>query len=147
MLDFKIDTSQLEKYLDSVQKKLENSQSWFEDEALDIVKDHSEAIFASEGGGRWAPLSPAYRAWKELHYPGRPIGTLTGRARKEQTENPPHRSTQSSLTVWTDLDYFVRFNRGEGAQPARPKYDQQSRDELSEDLGPSYREWIMKEVL
>jgi phage gpG-like protein len=25
------------------------------------------------GGQRWAPLSPAYRAWKEIHYPGEPI--------------------------------------------------------------------------
>jgi phage gpG-like protein len=25
------------------------------------------------GGQKWAPLSPAYREWKEIHYPGEPI--------------------------------------------------------------------------
>ena len=29
--------------------------------------------------GRWAPLKPAYAAWKEKFYPGRPILTRTGR--------------------------------------------------------------------
>lgn len=37
--------------------------------------------FESEGGrgasGRWAALSPAYKKWKEIHYPGQPILRLT----------------------------------------------------------------------
>jgi hypothetical protein len=38
--------------------------------------------FSTEGvyglGRRWKHLSPAYAAWKERHYPGQPIGMLTG---------------------------------------------------------------------
>jgi len=43
--------------------------------------------FGSEGGlaGGWAALSLAYAAWKEEHYPGRPIGVLTGALRASMT--------------------------------------------------------------
>jgi len=44
--------------------------------------------FMTEGastGGHWAPLTPAYAAWKEAHYPGRPIGVLTGALRSSMT--------------------------------------------------------------
>ena len=37
--------------------------------------------FATEGarsGSPWAPLSPTYEAWKQKHFPGRPILQLTG---------------------------------------------------------------------
>jgi hypothetical protein len=36
--------------------------------------------FATEGGraGGWVQLSPGYAAWKDEHFPGRPIGVLTG---------------------------------------------------------------------
>lgn len=40
--------------------------------------------FASEGSmgsGRWTPLTDAYRAWKEAHFPGQKIGHLTGALR------------------------------------------------------------------
>lgn len=37
--------------------------------------------FESEGShgasGKWAPLSPAYKKWKEKHFPGQPILKLT----------------------------------------------------------------------
>jgi len=44
--------------------------------------------FGSEGsasGGKWADLTPAYAAWKQEHYPGRPIGVLTGALRASMT--------------------------------------------------------------
>lgn len=34
---------------------------------------------------RFKSLSPAYRAWKDKHYPGRPILTLTGDLRRSMT--------------------------------------------------------------
>ena len=45
-------------------------------------------VFGSEGaasGARWADLTPAYAAWKQEHYPGRPIGVLTGALRSSMT--------------------------------------------------------------
>jgi hypothetical protein len=44
--------------------------------------------FGSEGsasGGKWADLTTAYAAWKQEHYPGRPIGVLTGALRASMT--------------------------------------------------------------
>jgi hypothetical protein len=50
-------------------------------EFWDLLKPFvSNAIrerFESENQGKWAPLSPRYRAWKEKNYPGRPILQLT----------------------------------------------------------------------
>lgn len=40
-----------------------------------------EEQFGTEGarsGQPWAPLSPTYAAWKEKHFPGRPILRLSG---------------------------------------------------------------------
>lgn len=45
-------------------------------------------VFGSEGaasGPRWADLTPAYVKWKQEHYPGRPIGVLTGALRSSMT--------------------------------------------------------------
>ena len=46
----------------------------------ELFKKDMQEQFGSEGGnsGGWAPLTPAYEAWKADHYPGRPIGVLTG---------------------------------------------------------------------
>jgi phage gpG-like protein len=47
--------------------------------------------FRSEGAygsGGWAPLSPRYAAWKQQHYPGRPILERTGRLKRDLTVRP-----------------------------------------------------------
>ena len=44
-----------------------------------IVEEHIPAQFARQGTPRrWAPLSPAYKRWKDKHFPGRPILVRTG---------------------------------------------------------------------
>ena len=45
-------------------------------------------VFGSEGkasGSRWPDLTEAYAKWKQEHYPGRPIGVLTGALRASMT--------------------------------------------------------------
>lgn len=42
---------------------------------------HEKSVFATEGafgGPKWEELSPAYKRWKERHFPGRKILRLTG---------------------------------------------------------------------
>jgi len=55
------------------------------DKVLDILYEAERQLFAQEGQteehGKWEALSPRYAAWKEKHYPGMPILTLTGRFR------------------------------------------------------------------
>lgn len=53
----------------------------------EIFRDLMTEQFSSEGkfAGGWASLSPRYAAWKEEHYPGRPIGVLRGYLRDAMT--------------------------------------------------------------
>jgi hypothetical protein len=53
----------------------------------ELFKGEMRRQFATEGGneGGWAPLTDAYAAWKEAHFPGRPIGVLRGYLRSGMT--------------------------------------------------------------
>lgn len=54
----------------------------------DVFRSHMTQQFATEGrhgSGGWDALSPAYEQWKREHYPGRPIGVLTGALRSAMT--------------------------------------------------------------
>lgn len=77
--------------------------------SADVILAHVRENFATEGkAGQpagWAPLSPAYQAWKAKHYPGRPIlvrqggmkGALLNRAlsvtvlKQRMLYHPPNR--------------------------------------------------------
>lgn len=58
-------------------------------------------MFETEGafaGTRWAPLSPAYAAWKAVHYPGR--GILVAERDLRQAASSPERDVSpDSLTL------------------------------------------------
>ena len=60
------------------------------DSVLNVLYEAEQQLFAQEGQtdehSRWAELSPRYAAWKEEHYPGMPILTLTGRFRGSMTD-------------------------------------------------------------
>jgi hypothetical protein len=54
--------------------------------------------FGTEGaasGGKWADLTEAYAKWKDEHYPGRPIGVLTGALRSSMIGGPGYSQTIS----------------------------------------------------
>jgi len=54
----------------------------------EIFRGFMQKQFETEGSfgaGGWAALSPAYAAWKEEHFPGRPIGVLSGALRSGMT--------------------------------------------------------------
>ena len=43
---------------------------------IELEKFVAQALrhrFDTEGHGRWEALSPTYKAWKDIHYPGKPI--------------------------------------------------------------------------
>jgi phage gpG-like protein len=70
--------------------------------------------FASEGSkgqhGRWAALSPRYRAWKEKHFPGKPILQLTGRLIDSFSEGSPDhvdRREAQSFEWGTSVPYAI----------------------------------------
>lgn len=60
--------------------------------------------FESEGdfgGERWEQLSPAYLAWKSVHYPGKGILVATGDLRKAASL-PKREVTPTTLTLIVD---------------------------------------------
>ena len=55
-------------------------------------KSHESYHLRTEGtatGRKFVKLSPAYKAWKDRHYPGKPIMTLTGALRLALTKGGP----------------------------------------------------------
>lgn len=84
--------------------------------------------FDSEGSagasGKWAALSPAYKNWKEVHYPGQPILRLTN-ALVESLTDPEaadaiFRPTADELIIGTKVPYARAHQLGAGFMPARP---------------------------
>lgn len=79
---------QLSRALDIAADELEDLSPAFERMAADFYETQRQ-VFIKEGGFEglkpWAPLSDSYAAWKERHYPGRPILVLIGRLRAALT--------------------------------------------------------------
>lgn len=80
--------------------------------------------FASEGAyasGGWAPLSPAYAAWKARHYPGKPILERTGALKASLTERPFGIEVLETgfMVVGSHVDYGAYHQRGGGRLPRR----------------------------
>jgi hypothetical protein len=80
----------------------------------------------SFGGAPWAPLSPAYAAWKSLHYPGRGILYAEGDLRMAASK-PRRTVTPRALTLTIDwaaekgqpVD-LAWHQAGTARMPARP---------------------------
>jgi len=96
----------------------------------EIFRTYMVQQFTTEGGfgaGGWHPLSPAYDAWKREHYPGRPIGVLTGALRSSMTGGQGYsaRLNKTEASYGMDrgskaLDYGQYFHKGTPKMPARP---------------------------
>lgn len=84
------------------------------DKLLQAVGDQ----FATEGahglGRRWQPLSQAYAAWKEQHYPGRPILVRTGDMRSAALSKGALSVSPRRLTYEVDSEYAIYHQEGRG---------------------------------
>jgi phage gpG-like protein len=99
--------------------------------AFEAIADHQQTIwkkqFAQEGGytnrSRWSPLSPRYAAWKQRHYPGKPILQLTGALFNSLTRRPfgVEEITAHTMVIGTDVPY-AKYHQVGGPPylPARP---------------------------
>lgn len=79
--------------------------------------------FATEGargsGHKWTQLSPGYRAWKDVHYPGRPM-LVQGGGMKGAMLNPLSiRAGAMGLTYEPPSDLAAIHQGGEGTMPQR----------------------------
>lgn len=95
----------------------------------DIFKGHMQQQFASEGAwgaGGWAALSDAYDMWKQEHYPGCPIGVLSGALRSSMTggdgydEKIGHDEASYGMSAGSDAAPYGKYFAGGGRGPARP---------------------------
>lgn len=88
---------------------------------LRLWGNHLANIYAHrqiERGGtpiKFAALSPRYRAWKAVHYPGRPILVRTARMKYGYTS----RATKTRLTVDNKQPYWIYHQTGTSRMPAR----------------------------
>lgn len=89
----------------------------------DSFKEASARQFDSSGaygGDTWAPLSPAYAAWKATRYPGRPILVRDGDLRRSLAESFDIEVIEPTfMIVGSDSDYGVHHQRGGGNLPQR----------------------------
>jgi phage gpG-like protein len=83
--------------------------------------------YASAGtttGAGWAPLSPAYRAWKNRHYPSAPLlvqrGTLRASLTSPTEPGSVWEPAPTGLRVGTRVPYGMYHQMGTRRMPARP---------------------------
>lgn len=77
--------------------------------------------FESQGafaGAPWAPLSPAYGAWKATKRPGKPILQFDGDM-KDAVSRPRRSQTPISLTLSVDDPKLGYHQEGKGSLPKR----------------------------
>jgi len=80
--------------------------------------------FSSEGGyasGGWAPLSPKYAAWKQRHFPGKPILERTGALKESLTQRPfgVEVLEPEFMVVGSGIDYGAYHQQGTSRMPQR----------------------------
>lgn len=79
--------------------------------------------FASQGarggGERWTELRPSYRAWKNVHYPGRPMLVRLGGMKGAMLNPQSMRATGRGLIYEPRSGYAAYHQRGEGQLPQR----------------------------
>lgn len=79
---------------------------------------NSEGSF---GSGGWAPLSPAYAAWKAKRYPGKPILVRTGALKESLTRRPfgVEELEEQFMVIGSDVEYGAYHQSGGGNLPRR----------------------------
>lgn len=84
-----------------------------------------QARFASEGFGAWPPLSDGYRRWKEKHYPGQKILSLSGALRESLTSksgaSAVYEEAAMELTMGTTIHYAKYHQYGAPSRNLRPR--------------------------
>lgn len=114
---------QVDRVLDRIADNVENATPAFEAIA-DRFAAAEQQQFASQGGfggGGWAPLSPAYAAWKASRYPGG-ILVRTGALKGSLTSRPFGVETISNkqAVFGTAVAYAGYHQSGTSKMPARP---------------------------
>jgi len=104
-------------------------------------------VFATEGqiiGEPWAPLNPAYQAWKQVHFPGRGTlersGTMRGNFRFNYTGD--------YMRLWNPTPYFLKHQLGRERMPRRVmmKIDEARRQAIIHIFERSMRDKVRRAI-
>ncbi|MDI6781586.1 MAG: hypothetical protein QME49_05755 [bacterium] len=116
---------QLTQLIDRVRREALSDLTEFWTELEKFVAKTIEKRFDTEGHGRWEALSPAYKAWKDIHYPGMPILQRTQKlihaATKKGAEGNIDEKTRTSFAWGVDtsaIPYAASVQSGRRA-PSR----------------------------
>jgi hypothetical protein len=117
-------------------------------EPLGEIADHLVKTvgdqFLTEGartGRRWHPLSPSYQAWKEAHFPGRPILVQTGHMRAAALDRKRAVALYPDRMVYEiQDDKAVYHQKGSGHLPQRKLVDLGMKDRRAWDR--ILAEWV-----
>lgn len=100
----------LQRFANEISDWREFWSEWFRDAWYRHVDTH----YVTQGrstGENWPPLSEAYAAWKQKHWPGIPIGVLSGALRESLTfpndQSAVWNATATGLTVGTKVPYAI----------------------------------------
>jgi phage gpG-like protein len=111
---------QLSRVFENVDKTLDDISPLLRD-LSDNFYAHMEEVFAREGAigprQKWIELSPAYKKWKEMRYPGRKILHLTGTLEKSLTQKGAPKAflqiSKMEMKIGTSVDYAMKHQLGE----------------------------------
>lgn len=102
------------------------------DDIRDVFFEIEERRFATKNKGRWRPLNPNYAAWKNAHFPGRPLMVLTGDLKKSLTsmsKDTVYKPGRRHMEIGTKTKYALAQHfgtrergggRGQSRLPPRP---------------------------
>ena len=95
----------------------------------------------SWGGDPWEPLSPAYAAWKAVHYPGRPI--LWAERKLRAAALAPERVATADTLELRINDPKARWHqRGTRKMPARPIIPPRLPADALDELRDAFDQWV-----
>ncbi|AYD81509.1 tail completion or Neck1 protein [Arthrobacter phage KBurrousTX] len=120
---------------------------------FEAAAEHQKTIWRQQfdqegaytGTSRWSSLSPDYGAWKQRHYPGKPILQLTGDLVESMTERPfgVDIISHNQMVIGTAVPYARFHQDGTEKMPARPIVQKPSgRDRLQ--FAKYLQNWIVK---
>lgn len=100
------------------------------EDAGEIIIQSVEEQFGSTGshsGRPWAPLSAAYRKWKAIHYPGKPILERTGEMKRAMIDKQTALFVNKQTLIYEpqgeNADIAAYHQGGSGHLPVRRMVD------------------------
>ena len=125
MVVLRIDTIGEERFIRGFNRYVEDMKDFspvFE-QIADWFYSEEKRIFAHQGDPEsFVPLSPQYKAWKDKHYPGKPIMQLRGRliaSLAGQADGTVKKIGKMEAEYGTQVPYAHRHQMGTAGMPKR----------------------------